>query len=240
MTTLAYLRVSKDSQDVRNQRLAILEFAQREQVALSDFLEVTASARRSPKARQLDVVLTRLAAGDTLVVSEISRLGRSVGEIITVIDALVKRHVRFVAIKEGIRLEGRQDVQSKVLVTLFSLFADIERELMPCGPRRASPPPEPPGNALAVLKANWAGPNSPARKTRFAASYTSRCRKRRLPKLPGLTVRPWRIFCGRASCCLQRPLLPHRNFLFKCARWSTMCGWTGKANPARWPVLRTK
>lgn len=130
MTTLAYLRVSKDSQDVRNQRLAILEFAQREQVALSDFLEVTASARRSPKARQLDVVLTRLAAGDTLVVSEISRLGRSVGEIITVIDALVKRHVRFVAIKEGIRLEGRQDVQSKVLVTLFSLFADIERELI--------------------------------------------------------------------------------------------------------------
>ena len=130
MATLAYLRVSKDSQDVRNHRLAILEFAQREHVALHDFLDVTASARRSPKARQLDVVLARLAAGDTLVVSEISRLGRSVGEIITVIDALVKRHVRFVAIKEGIRLEGRQDVQSKVLVTLFSLFADIERELI--------------------------------------------------------------------------------------------------------------
>ena len=46
------------------------------------------------------------------------------------IDALVKRKVRFLAIKEGIRLEGKQNLQSKVMVTLFSLFADIERELI--------------------------------------------------------------------------------------------------------------
>jgi DNA invertase Pin-like site-specific DNA recombinase len=128
--TLAYIRVSKDSQDVRNQRLAILEFARQEQLTLTDFMELSVSARRSPKERQIDVLLARLDAGDTLVVSEVSRMGRSVGEIITVVDTLVKQRVRFLAIKEGIRLEGQQDLQSKVMVTLFSLFADIERELI--------------------------------------------------------------------------------------------------------------
>jgi DNA invertase Pin-like site-specific DNA recombinase len=65
-----------------------------------------------------------------LVVSELSRLGRSVGEIITTVDTLVKDHIRLIAIKEGIRLNGPQTLQTKVTVTLFSLFAEIERELI--------------------------------------------------------------------------------------------------------------
>ena len=57
-------------------------------------------------------------------------MGRSVGEVITTIDALVKRDIRFFAIKEGIRLNGKVDLQTKVTITLFSLFAEIERELI--------------------------------------------------------------------------------------------------------------
>jgi DNA invertase Pin-like site-specific DNA recombinase len=135
MKTIAYLRVSQDSQDVRNQRLAILEFARQEQLTLTDFMALSVSSRRSPKERQIDALLARLEAGDTLVVSEGSRMGRSVGEIMTVIDALVKQKVRFLAIKEGIRLEGQPNGQRKVLVTLFSLFADIERELSALRPK---------------------------------------------------------------------------------------------------------
>ena len=130
MKTLAYLRVSKDSQDVTHQRLAVLEFARREKREIDDFMELRVSSRRSPKERQLDVLLTRLEPGDTLIVSELSRMGRSVGEIITIVDTLMKQHIQVVAIKEGIRLEGRQDLQTKVMVTLFGLFAEIERELI--------------------------------------------------------------------------------------------------------------
>ena len=130
MKTLAYLRVSKDSQDVTHQRLAVLEFARREKREIDDFMELRVSSRRSPKERQLDVLLTRLEPGDTLIVSELSRMGRSVGEIITLVDTLMKQHIQVVAIKEGIRLEGRQDLQTKVMVTLFGLFAEIERELI--------------------------------------------------------------------------------------------------------------
>ena len=130
MKTIAYVPVSKDSQDVRNQRLAILEFAQQEKFEISEFMELSVSSRRSPKERQIDLLMAHLESGDTLVGSELSRMGRSVGEMITTVDALVKQQIRLMAIKESMRLEGKQDLQSKVMVTLLSLFADIERELI--------------------------------------------------------------------------------------------------------------
>ena len=130
MKTIAYLRVSRDSQDVKNQRLAILEFAQQEKLEISEFMELSVSSRRSSKERQIDQLMEKLESGDILVVSELSRMGRSVGEIITTVDALVKQQIRFIAIKEGIHLDGQPDLQSKVMVTLFGLFAEIERELI--------------------------------------------------------------------------------------------------------------
>jgi len=78
----------------------------------------------------VDLLLARLAPGDTLLVSELSRLGRSVGEIITLIDTLVTRQIRVFALKEGLRLTSTQDLQTTVIVTLFGLFAEIERTLL--------------------------------------------------------------------------------------------------------------
>lgn len=130
MKTVAYLRVSKDTQDVKNQRLAILEFAQKETLKVDRFMELTVSSRKSPKERKIDQLLEQLEEEDLLLVSELSRMGRSVGEIITTVDTLVKRQIRLIAIKEGIRLNGKQNLQTKVMVTLFGLFAEIERELI--------------------------------------------------------------------------------------------------------------
>jgi len=133
MKTVAYLRVSKDTQDVNNQRLAILQFAQRERIQVDGFMEVTVSSQKTVKERKIDILLESLFEGDTLIVSELSRMGRSVGEIITIVDTLVRKRINFFAVKEGIRLDGSQncdDIQAKVMITLFGLFAEIERKLI--------------------------------------------------------------------------------------------------------------
>jgi DNA invertase Pin-like site-specific DNA recombinase len=130
MKTIAYLRVSKDTQDVNNQKLAILAFAQQQQMKIDQFISITVSSRKSLSQRKISQLLASLEKGDCLIVSELSRLGRSVGEIVTTVDHLVKHKVRLIAVKEGIDLLGPQELQTKVTVTLFSLFADIERELI--------------------------------------------------------------------------------------------------------------
>jgi len=130
MATTAYLRVSTGTQDLANQKLAILEYARRKKFPINEFVEVQISSRKKPRQRGIDGMLERLAPGDRLIVSELSRLGRSLGQVIHIVDELVKRKIRFTAIKESIHFEGKQDLQTKVMVALFGLFAEVERDLI--------------------------------------------------------------------------------------------------------------
>ena len=130
MKTVAYLRVSTGGQDLDNQKLAILDYAQRNRIEIDRFVERHVSSRKTVEERGVTALLADLAEGDTLLVSELSRLGRSLGQIIQTVDALVKQRVRFITIKEGIELNGRQDIQAKVMVTMIGLFAEIERDLI--------------------------------------------------------------------------------------------------------------
>ena len=130
MKTVAYLRISTGSQDLANQKLAVLDYARQKRFTVDRFVEAQVSSRKDPAQRGIDDLLGALAAGDRLIVSELSRLGRSLGQVIQLVDELVKRKVRFVAIKEAIRFEGKQDLQTKVMIALFGLFAEVERDLI--------------------------------------------------------------------------------------------------------------
>jgi DNA invertase Pin-like site-specific DNA recombinase len=130
MKTVAYLRVSTGSQDLAQQKLAVLDYARQKRFGIDRFVEVQVSSRKGPDQRRVEELLGSLEAGDRLVVSELSRLGRSLGQVIGIVDEVVRRKVRFVAIKEAIRFEGKQDLQTKVMIALFGLFAEVERDLI--------------------------------------------------------------------------------------------------------------
>ena len=129
MKTYAYLRVSTEGQEVDNQRLAILEYCQRQQIHIDEFIEVKLSSRRSTKERRIDELLDRLEKSDTLIVSELSRLGRSLGQMVTLVDALRDNDVRLLAIKEGINT-SKNDITTKTQIAMFGLFSEIERDLI--------------------------------------------------------------------------------------------------------------
>ena len=130
LKTVAYLRVSTRSQDLDNQKLAILDYAQKKQIAVDRFVELQVSSRQVRHRESIERLLLDLAEGDRLLVSELSRLGRSLGQVIQLVDTLIQRKIRFTAIKEGIELDGEQDIQTKVMVALFGLFAEVERDLI--------------------------------------------------------------------------------------------------------------
>jgi DNA invertase Pin-like site-specific DNA recombinase len=129
---IGYVRVSTTDkrQTVENQKLGISEFCRGRKLHVDDWIEANASSRRDTKQRRIDELLNRLKSGDILIVSELSRLARSVGQIAILVDTLLRNEVRVICIKEGIDLNGAQNIQSKVMVTMFSLFAEIERDLL--------------------------------------------------------------------------------------------------------------
>ncbi len=128
--TIAYLRVSTDGQDLKNQKLEILDYAQKHSYTIDNWIEVKVSSKKSAKERLVDQLLEQLETGDCLILSELSRLGRSVGQIINIIDELIRKKVKVVIIKETMVINGKNDIATKTMITMFSLFAEIERDLI--------------------------------------------------------------------------------------------------------------
>jgi DNA invertase Pin-like site-specific DNA recombinase len=129
--TLAYLRTSTDKQDINYQKVEILEYAHRERIHIDDFIAISISSKRERRARRIDELLEKLADGDTLIVTELSRLGRSTGEVIDLIDELVQGGVQVIVLKQNLRLDKDQDdIQSLTMITLLSLFAQMERMMI--------------------------------------------------------------------------------------------------------------
>lgn len=130
MKTVAYLRVSSSQQDIDSQKLALMEYAHREKLVIDQFIQVEISSRKIKQHTDLKALITVMESGDLLLVSELSRIGRSVAQIIMTIDQLIRQGVRFIAIKENIHINGQHDLQSKMLVTMFGLLAELERDLI--------------------------------------------------------------------------------------------------------------
>ena len=127
--TIAYIRASTGKQDVNNQKLEILEFARHANLKVDEFVEITISSRKTSKQRRIDELLEKLVDSDTLIVTELSRLGRSTSEVVTLVNELLQRNIRVIVIKQNLDI-SQHDMSSKIIVTLFSLFAELERDLV--------------------------------------------------------------------------------------------------------------
>jgi len=131
MAIVGYIRVSTDKQNYDGQKLSILNYANDQlKGRVDEWIEVKASTRKSAEKRKLDELRETLKKGDTLIVAELSRLGRSVGQIAILVDGLVSDGIQIITIKEGMTLNGKRDMKSKVILTMFSLMAEIERDLV--------------------------------------------------------------------------------------------------------------
>lgn len=127
--TLAYLRTSTDKQDLNNQKLEILEWSRQKSIKIDDFIQISMSSRKTTKARRIDELVESLESGDVLVVTELSRLGRSTSEVVALVNVLIDKNIRLIVLKQGLDI-SKHDMSSKIIVTLFALFAELERDLI--------------------------------------------------------------------------------------------------------------
>ena len=123
-----YIRVSTDRQTVDNQRFDIEKFCSKNNIKIEKWIEETISGTKAPGKRLLGSLLTIVKKGDLIVCSELSRLGRSLFMIMSILNQLMADGVRVWTIKDNYRLGD--NIQSKVLAFAFALSAEIERDLI--------------------------------------------------------------------------------------------------------------
>ena len=129
-----YCRVLTTGQDFQGQKASIYEYANKQGWQIDRVVQTTVSSRKGEKERGIDVLKDAVREGkvDVIIFSELSRLARSVGQICRLVEFFVKdsgASLHFV--KEGLVLEdGKRDVGTKVTFFMFSMLAEIERDLI--------------------------------------------------------------------------------------------------------------
>ncbi|NJL70847.1 MAG: recombinase family protein [Candidatus Competibacteraceae bacterium] len=126
--TVAYLRVSTLDQNIEKNKSDILHFANLQDLGKVTFVEEVASGRTSWRDRRIAGILEELQEGDTVIVAELSRLGRSMLECMEILSLASRKGIRIYAIKGNWHLD--ESIQSKIIAMAFSIAAEIERDLI--------------------------------------------------------------------------------------------------------------
>ena len=123
-----YIRVSTEHQNTSNQKFEINKFATSHNIQIDKWVEETISSRKPLNKRKLGSLLAELKDGDILISTEISRLGRSLLEVMGILQHCLAQNCQIWTLKEHYKLGS--DIASKVLAFAFGLSAEIERQLI--------------------------------------------------------------------------------------------------------------
>lgn len=126
--TYGYIRISTDKQTIDNQRFDISNFCKQQQITVDEWIEETISSTKRLEVRKFGSLLMRMQKGDVLIVSELSRLGRNLMQIMKILHDCMEKDIMVYTVKE--KYELGNNISSKVLAFAFGLSAEIERNLI--------------------------------------------------------------------------------------------------------------
>ena len=128
MNTVGYIRVSTEEQSTEKNKADILMFAHKNGLGIVNFVEEKVSGKKSWKDRKICSVISSMGEKDNLIVPELSRLGRSMLEIMEILSIAKQKNINIYSVKGNWRLD--ESIQSKIIAMAFSMAAEIERDLI--------------------------------------------------------------------------------------------------------------
>ena len=128
MTNFAYLRVSTDRQDAKNQKLGILDYCNSQNINNLKIVEDTISGTTSWRDRAIGTLIEGGITGDIIVVAEVSRLGRSILQVLEIMEKAAQKGISIHIAKNRMVMDG--SMQSTITATVLGLVAQIEREFL--------------------------------------------------------------------------------------------------------------
>ena len=122
-----YCRCSMEKkQTCSNQHFAITEYAKNNGIRIDKWVEENISSRKHLNRRKLGKLMEKVVAGDTIIITEISRLSRSLYELAGILQSAADKDIKIISIKENYNFKN--DIQSKIMAYTFGLAAEIERD----------------------------------------------------------------------------------------------------------------
>ena len=131
--TYGYIRVSTTDQNLEGQKNLISRYCMEHKLLVDEWIELEISSRKSTRKRRIEELLSKAQPGDVIITSELSRLGRSMKEVLNIIEKWVdKAQGRLIFIKQNLEIDpsNTNNLTNKVLITIFSMLAELERDFI--------------------------------------------------------------------------------------------------------------
>lgn len=126
---IAYIRISTNKQDCETQKLQILEYCQKHRIFLNETIEVEISSTKSAEKRRINELESKLNRDDILITTELSRLGRSMFEVMNLVVRLSEKGVQFIFLRQP-ELSSFKNPASKLLLSFYAYMAETERDFI--------------------------------------------------------------------------------------------------------------
>ena len=130
MTNRAYIRISTTQQTPESQRHTILEYCKANKINKVKTTIETVSGAKDWNKRELAQIVEVIKEGDILIVSELSRLGRSMLDLLEVLQKIKAKGGIVHTIKENLILSDDGNIGGKMLVAIYGIIAELERDLI--------------------------------------------------------------------------------------------------------------
>lgn len=127
---IGYIRVSTDTQNLQNQKHKILEYAHTKKISIDEFLEIEISSKKNQRDRLIDSLFEKLNKEDTVIFTELSRLGRNMLEILNLIDRFNKAQIKLIFVNQPELSTNENNALSSLLLAIYGYFAQTEREII--------------------------------------------------------------------------------------------------------------
>ena len=126
---LAYIRISTNKQDTQTQKLQIQEYCRINDIHIDKFIEIEQSSKKSQEIRKIGELKTKLNRGDLLIVVELSRLGRSMLEVMNLVLELSNNGVQMIFLRQP-ELSTFNSAYAKLLLAIYAYIDETEREFI--------------------------------------------------------------------------------------------------------------
>ncbi|ECK7568722.1 resolvase [Campylobacter jejuni] len=126
---IAYIRISTAKQDSEVQKLQIYEYCIKNKINIDEVMEVEMSSRKSLEKRRMNELKDKLNESDLLICTELSRLGRSMLEVITLILELSEKGIQFVFLRQP-ELSSFNNPSQKLLLSFYAYVSETERDFI--------------------------------------------------------------------------------------------------------------
>lgn len=124
----AYIRVSTDMQTYSGQEFEIKRYCDTNNITIDKWITESVSGNTAVEKRTLGRTIRKMSKGDLLICTEISRLGRNMLMVMSILNLCADKGIAIHTIKDNFDLS--ENINSKIIAFAFALAAEIERNLI--------------------------------------------------------------------------------------------------------------